>query len=113
MMSATETAASAYELNDDSPTICIYISGYDWDHYSLFAITEINSGMYTSTLGDFKFQFKLLFSDPTSLMVEGEAQVVFSKHYKSCHLFVGPAWSTQLAAIAETTTVLLSSVTLS
>ena len=67
----------------------------------LFALTEINSGMYQSTLGDVTFEHKLLYADPKSEMVAGEAQSVFSSNYESCHAFVGPAWTTQLSAIGE------------
>jgi hypothetical protein len=44
---------------------------------------------------------KILYADPYSQFVEGEAQDVFSANYKSCHVFVGPAWTTQLSAIGE------------
>jgi ABC-type branched-subunit amino acid transport system substrate-binding protein len=84
-----------------SPKICLYITGNDWDHYLLFAMTEINSGMYNSTMGNMTFDYKILYADPYSQFVEGEAQDVFSANYKSCHAFVGPAWTTQLSAIGE------------
>jgi ABC-type branched-subunit amino acid transport system substrate-binding protein len=93
--------SSTATLDDSSPTLCLYITGHDWDHYLLFAMTEINSGMYNSTLGDTTFQHKILYADPYALMVEGVAQDVFSSNYQSCHAFVGPAWTTQLGAIGE------------
>jgi hypothetical protein len=57
--------------------------------------------MYNSTLGSVKFGYKILYADPYSQFVEGEAQDVFSANYKDCHAFVGPAWTTQLSAIGE------------
>jgi ABC-type branched-subunit amino acid transport system substrate-binding protein len=79
----------------------LYVTGDNWDHYLLFAMTEINSGMYRSTMGDITFQYKLLYADPESSMVEGETQAVFSSNYESCHLFVGPAYTPQLSSIGE------------
>jgi len=84
-----------------SPTLCLFNAGDSMDHYSLFALSEINSGMYHSTLGNITFQHKLLYADPSSLTAEGETQSVFSSDYESCHIFVGPSWTTQLAAIGE------------
>jgi class 3 adenylate cyclase/ABC-type branched-subunit amino acid transport system substrate-binding protein len=83
-----------------SPTICIYHTGNDWDHYLIFAITEINSGLYPS-LNNVTFTPKYLYADPYSPYVEGEAQSVFSTNYPTCHAFVGPAWTTQLSAVGE------------
>jgi hypothetical protein len=57
--------------------------------------------MYASTLGDITFQHKFLRANPSSVMVEGEAQSVFSANYESCHLSVGTAWTTQLSAVGE------------
>ena len=96
-LTGTSTSATA----DDSLTICLYVTGNDWDHYLVFAMTEINSGMYQSTLGDITFPYKILYANPSSEMVEGEAQQVFSRNYESCSVFVGPAWTTQLSAIGE------------
>jgi hypothetical protein len=69
----------------------------------LFAMTEINSGMYISTLGNLTFQHKFLFSNASSVMPEGEAeaQAVFSANYESCHVFVNPGWTSQLSVISE------------
>ena len=67
----------------------------------LFALTEINTGLYSSTLGNTTFQHELLYADPTSLLVEGEAQSLFSSTYQSCHAYVGPSWTTQLSAVGE------------
>ena len=89
------------QVADDSPTMCIFISGDNWDHYSLFALTEINSGMYQSTLGNMTFQHKFLYADPKSSTVEGDTQAIFSFNYESCHIFVGPGWTVQLEAIGE------------
>ena len=91
----------AMNVSSSAPNLCLYHSGDSWDHYMLFALTEINSGMYQSTLGDVTFQHEILYADPRSDMVAGEAQSVFSSSYKSCHAFVGPAWTTQLSAIGE------------
>ena len=88
-------------LSNSSPTLCLFHTGDSWDHYLLFALSEINSGMYHSTLGNMTFQHKFLYADPRALTVEGEAQSVFSSNYESCNIFVGPAWTTQLAAIGE------------
>ncbi|KAL3780325.1 hypothetical protein ACHAWO_010112 [Cyclotella atomus] len=52
------------EVTGSSPNICLYTSGHDWDHYLLFAMTEINSGMYNSTLGNLAFDYELLYADP-------------------------------------------------
>ena len=90
------------DTDDPSLTICLYVTGHDWDHYLIFAMTEINSGMYASTLGDnMTFPYRILYADPLSITVEGEAQLVFSNHYSSCAVFVGPAWTSQLSAIGE------------
>ena len=82
--------------------ICLFADGKSAsDHYQIFAMTEINSGMYQSTLGDITFSHKILHADPSSEMAEGEAQQFFSRNYDSCSVFIGPAWSTQLSAIGE------------
>ena len=101
----SSTGAGAIALSNSSPTLCFYITGDHWDHFLLFALNEINSGMYHSTLGNLTFQHKVLYADPRSLTVEGEAQSVFSSNYESCHVFVGPSWSTQVAAIGEWATL--------
>ena len=92
---------SSHDNTSPTPTICIFVSGDDYDHYKIFAMTEINSGMYQSTLGDMTFPYKILYADPSSEIVDGEVQQVFSRNYESCSVFVGPAWTTQLSAIGE------------
>ena len=85
-----------------SPMLCLFNTGDSMDHYSLFALSKINAGIYHSTLGNITFQHKLLYADPRSLTAEGETESVFSSDYESCDIiFIGPSWTMQLAAIGE------------